>query len=493
MKKLLSLVGACAACVSMYAQSYDYPWAIGLYGGRTEYAGEWGKDFFNVGAKFHGHAGLSVDRYLNRNFDVTLFGSYGYYGSERGSQEFEAGLANANLTLKYKFPMIPQNYRFHPFIFIGAGARDVMDIDKPSKRESHVDEGFDAVADGGIGINLRLTNHWSMRYIGSYGYGFSDKHDQRECGDWDDQQLLHSIGIVYAFSTKPRDTDKDGVPDKFDKCPGTPAGVSVDANGCPLDADGDGVPDYLDKCPDTPKEAKVDSTGCPLDEDGDGVGDYKDQCPGTPAGVKVDEKGCPLDSDHDGVPDYKDNCPDSPAEAAGHVDSVGCPLDTDGDGVFDYEDVCPDKAGLKENKGCPAVKASVKKLFKQALNGIQFESGNAKIKNTSYGILNQIVKVMNENPEYKLDIAGHTDNSGNSAKNQKLSEDRANAVKSYIANKGVDASRMTASGFGDSQPVASNKTKAGKALNRRVAFNVVFEKTVDANSTEAAPAASPVQ
>ena len=444
MKKLLSLIGVCAACASVYAQSYDYPWAIGLYGGRTEYNGEWGNRFFDFGrnssdhlfgAKFYGHGALTVDRYLNRNFDVFLMGSYGYWGSEYENQEFEAGLANANLNLKYKFPFIPAKYRIHPYVFVGAGARGIFDIDKPSKETSHVKEGFDPLVQGGIGIECRLTEHWSLRYIGAYGYGFSDKHDTKECGDFSDQQLLHSLGIVCRFPFK---------------------------------------------CPGTPKEAKVDSTGCPIDSDGDGVADYLDQCPDTPAEARghVDEKGCPLDSDGDGVADYLDQCPGTPAAARGYVDEKGCPLDSDGDGIADYEDACPKVAGIAANNGCPEVKAEVLKVFKKALNGIQFESGKAKIKKNSYGILDQIVTIMKENPEYNLSIKGHTDNSGKADKNQVLSEDRANAVKDYLTQHGVEGSRMTAQGFGQDQPVANNKTAAGRALNRRVEFEVNFSKVV---------------
>jgi OmpA-OmpF porin, OOP family len=90
------------------------------------------------------------------------------------------------------------------------------------------------------------------------------------------------------------DSDNDGVLDNLDKCPGTPAGVKVDQDGCPLDTDGDGVYDYLDKCPGTPAGVKVDQDGCPLDSDKDGVYDYLDKCPGTPAGLKVDKDGCPV-------------------------------------------------------------------------------------------------------------------------------------------------------------------------------------------------------
>lgn len=490
MKKVLSLIGACAVCGSMYAQSSDYPWAVGIYGGRTEYCGEFGNHFFDFGrnssnhlfgSKFYGHGGLSVERYLNKNFDAMFFGSYGYYGAEQDAIEFESGHANANVNIKYKFPFIAK-YRVHPFVYAGVGTRGIFDLEKPTKESSYVEEGWDFVLNGGLGIELRLTEHWALRYMGSYGYGFADNHDKKECGNAGDQQLLHSIGVVCQFPFKPKDSDKDGVPDKFDKCPDTPMAqypdIKVDENGCPIDSDGDGVPDYLDKCPGTPAEAKgmIDENGCPIDSDGDGVPDYLDQCPGTPAEAKgmVDEKGCPLDSDGDGVADYLDKCPGTPAAAKGMVDENGCPTDKDNDGVYDYEDACPDVAGIKENKGCPEVKEEVKQIFKKALNGIQFESGSAKIKKSSNAILDQIVGIMNENPAYKLNIAGHTDNSGKPEKNLVLSQDRAAAVKEYLVNKGIDASRMTSAGYGDTMPVASNKTKAGKALNRRVAFEVEF-------------------
>jgi outer membrane protein OmpA-like peptidoglycan-associated protein len=248
-----------------------------------------------------------------------------------------------------------------------------------------------------------------------------------------------------------------------------------------VDSDEDGVPDYLDECPGTPIGVQVDKRGCPRDSDGDGVPDYLDKCPNTPEGVQVDENGCPRDEDGDGVPDYLDKCPGTPAAARGTVDENGCPKDTDGDGIPDYEDACPTVPGVKSNKGCPEVKASVKKIFEKALQGIQFESGKDVIKPVSFPILNQIVNVMKENPTYLLQINGHTDNVGKPEANQILSENRAAAVEKYLVNKGgVDEKRLTSQGFGDTQPVAPNDTAANKAKNRRVEFVVKFEEEVPA-------------
>ncbi len=268
------------------------------------------------------------------------------------------------------------------------------------------------------------------------------------------------------------DADGDGVEDANDKCPDTAPGATVDDEGCPLDSDYDGVPDYLDKCPNTPRGATVDDQGCPLDSDGDGVFDDKDKCPNTPAGVQVDKNGCPFDTDEDGVPDYLDKCDNTPAGTT--VDPTGCILDTDGDGVPDDDDQCPQVAGPESNHGCPVVKQEVKQLFKKALNGIEFETGKSTIVSTSYNILDDIAKTMLENKEYKLYIKGHTDNDGDKAKNLQLSKDRANEVMKYLVNKGVPASRMHSDGFGDTRPVVPNTTKANKAKNRRVEFEIEF-------------------
>jgi outer membrane protein OmpA-like peptidoglycan-associated protein len=277
----------------------------------------------------------------------------------------------------------------------------------------------------------------------------------------------------------PTDTDGDGVPDYLDKCPNTPAGITVDSIGCPLDSDGDGVPDYLDLCPGTPKQAKgfVDKNGCVLDSDGDGVPDYLDLCPNTPIEARghVDKNGCPLDTDGDGVPDYLDKCPDTPKEAYGMVDEHGCPRDIDGDGIPDYLDKCPAVPGVASNNGCPEVKKEIKTLFLKALQGIQFESGKSVIKSTSYVILDQIAQVIIENPKFLIEVRGHTDNVGDPANNLLLSKNRAIAVRDYLISKGVNEKTITANGFGDKLPVATNKTAAGRKLNRRVEFNVTFE------------------
>ncbi|MEI8086123.1 MAG: DUF5723 family protein [Paludibacter sp.] len=276
----------------------------------------------------------------------------------------------------------------------------------------------------------------------------------------------------------PMDTDKDGIADYLDKCANTPAGITVDFNGCPVDNDGDGVPDYLDLCPGTQPQARgmIDKNGCPLDTDGDGVMDYLDLCPNTAIEARgfVNNNGCLNDTDGDGVPDYIDKCPNTTAAAFGMIDNNGCPKDTDNDSIPDYLDKCPSIPGTVSNNGCPELKKEVKVLFQKALQGIQFEAGKTVIKASSFVILDQIAKVLNDNPTYIIEIRGHTDNVGKPEINLFLSENRAAAVRNYLVNKGIVGSKMTSKGFGDTQPVVPNNTKAGKAKNRRVEFLVSY-------------------
>lgn len=202
------------------------------------------------------------------------------------------------------------------------------------------------------------------------------------------------------------------------------------------------------------------------DSDGDGVVDKDDNCPqekGLPA-----MGGCP-DRDGDGIVDALDVCPDK----AGTPELKGC-ADTDGDGIADNVDRCPNEKGVKAMNGCPEVNDKVKNLFARALNGVKFETGKSVIKKESFTILNDVVKVMEENPTYNLEIHGHTDDQGDEAKNQNLSDDRAAAVKKYLTEKGVADGRTKSAGHGETQPIADNKTAAGRATNRRVEFKVTF-------------------
>jgi OOP family OmpA-OmpF porin len=199
------------------------------------------------------------------------------------------------------------------------------------------------------------------------------------------------------------------------------------------------------------------------DEDGDGVPDSRDKCPGTPKGVKVFSNGCPLDTDADGVPDYLDKCPDTPRGAT--VDANGCPKDGDGDGVYDGIDKCPNSpAGSKvEADGCPAVGDVL-----VTIDDVNFDFDSAKLRPEAKPVLDDGVKRLQSSPSVTIKLVGHTDSTGPADYNMKLSERRAKSVMDYLVAAGVSASRITMEGKGEDMPRASNATREGRAMNRRV-------------------------
>lgn len=265
-----------------------------------------------------------------------------------------------------------------------------------------------------------------------------------------------------------RNSDADGVPDRLDLCPDTPAGVPVDSHGCPLDSDGDGVSDNLDTCPGTAKGVPVDASGCPRDSDRDGVTDDRDTCPGTPRGVKVNATGCPNDTDRDGVPDAQDKCPGTPRTAK--VDASGCPPDSDGDGVRDDQDVCPDTPAnaVVDATGCP-VQGIERRGDTWVVPGeVLFDLDRADLKPGARKVLDVVLDQLAGDPALRLEIGGHCDQSGSVEHNRKLSERRAIAARDYLVGKGVQPDRLQTRGYGFSVPVAPNDSPSNRARNRRV-------------------------
>ncbi len=365
-----------------------------------------------------------------------------------GRNEFDSFLYR----LEALYHFLPEN-AFVPYIAIGAG-----NLDANPEVGQH-DDTFGA--NYGVGFKYFVSENVALRVDARHFIGMSQGFDESK---YTDNNLLYTGGLTFLMGGEkpapaPRDSDGDGVTDNLDQCPDTPRGVAVDASGCPLDSDGDGVPDYLDKCPDTPKGVAVNSMGCELDSDGDGVCDSNDKCPNTPKGVEVDDKGCPLDSDGDGVADYLDKCPNTPKGAP--VDSKGCPLDSDGDGVYDYLDKCPDtlKGVSVDEKGCP---------ISFNLN-IEFDFNKADIRPIYHSNLKAAAGFIKKYPAQQILVAGHTDSKGTDQYNQALSQRRADSVRKYLIEQfGISADKLVAKGYGESRPIDTNETDAGRQKNRRV-------------------------
>ena len=272
----------------------------------------------------------------------------------------------------------------------------------------------------GIGVDLKLNKLISLEFQTDYRLAFKNGFN-----NWQ-----HAFGLKISLGGQPKDIDMDGFPDKKDLCPEVFGTVS----------------------------------GCP-DSDGDGIADKDDRCISL-AGV-ADNMGCPADTDQDGVYDVDDQCP----ILAGTV--RGCP-DRDRDGVADQYDKCPEAPGKASNAGCPETAPEEKKALEVAIKSIQFETGSAAISELSIQSLDAIYQVLQNYPEMKLSIEGHTDNIEAGTVGKQLSEKRASVCADYLIQKGISATRLMTQGFGDTIPIGDNKTPAARSMNRRTEFNPVL-------------------
>jgi OOP family OmpA-OmpF porin len=246
----------------------------------------------------------------------------------------------------------------------------------------------------------------------------------------------------------------------------------------PGDQDGDGILDDVDRCPRVPedKDGFQDEDGCPDDDnDSDGIADKIDSCPNDPEDRDAfeDDDGCPDDdNDKDQLADKIDSCPNDPEDRDGFEDEDGCPDDdNDRDGIADKDDRCPNEPGVPPD-GCPkkynlVVVTETKIELKQT---VFFDTNKATIKPVSFALLDDVAAALRDNPRIAVEVGGHTDSQGDDAFNKKLSQRRAESVRTYLTRKGVDGSRMVPRGYGEDVPIADNRTADGRAQNRRVEF-----------------------
>lgn len=446
MKKVILLSLILTFTASAYSQTSDKKWGIGAG------LGAYGTlENANIGLMPE----LYLSKYLSPKLDFMVKSDLGLFNSDLISK---VDLGNLFLNLRYK--LTNETKKFRPYLYGGPGF--LADN-----------------SESGLNFNLGLGSKYyfspgTALYLDA-GY-IKGVETIRATKPITDNFWKATIGLEVDFG-KTADSDMDGVSDKKDKCPDTPTGVKVDEFGCPIDTDGDGIADHLDDCPTVAGLTSL--KGCP-DTDKDGIADKDDACPDVPGVPSL--KGCP-DADGDGVTDKDDKCPNT--KKGYKVDASGCPMDRDKDGVIDEEDDCPTVAGPKENKGCPVKEPEKKKeitadqveIQNIKVTPVHFLSDKSYLTDYSKSILDKLIVTLNSNQEYHTNIYGYADSQGTDNHNYKLSQNRIESVVKYLISKGISTERIIhQKAFGETKPVASNKTQEGRLQNRRVEFEIFTMK-----------------
>jgi OmpA-OmpF porin, OOP family len=452
MKKFL-LITAVLGALGVNAQTDMNKWSlgasIGVHDGMSPTAGF--TRIYQVQ-----HYGVNGRYMFNNRFGVMLDMGYDLF-DYHGSADRNPRYLRTSLQAVVNAGDIIKLHEVHPnlglLIHAGGGLSQLW-VAKEFRSESPVDpfiKNSDDMLNGVIGvrpqwrINDQISLNADMSIIGHIRqtWDFTMTQDARKAG-YDGYFMNLSVGASFYLGTKGK-KHADWTPTVY--CCG-PVG--------PVSSNNDAVIQEL--------QEKI------KDDDKDGVANYADIEPNTPAGSYVNSKGEALkDSDKDGIADEYDMCPDIKGTFSGD----GCP-DSDGDGIADNRDACPTIPGLIGNKGCPEITKEVKEVMRKALKDVQFETAKDVLLPVAYPALNEVVKVLMEHPEYKIQIDGHTDNVGDDNANLVLSQKRAQAAAVYLMSKGITSDRIIANGFGETRPKALNDTEDGRQQNRRVEFNIVF-------------------
>jgi OmpA-OmpF porin, OOP family len=457
----------------------------------------WDSISYKYGTRTGYHAGLLVDIALSRNSKFHLQSGMNFSNKGRKFSivydTATSSIAKVDALQYVNYMEMPLNLVFKlkmgkkSKILIGGGPYAAFLYNGRERKETHHTNGtVDVVENKDLKVapTKNLYSNFEYGVNGLFGFefgrvfltanysrGLSDFYMPANFqGEFRHEVMGGTLGIFLTNpakkSTKQKDSDKDGIPDRDDDCP-TKAG-DIAGKGCP-DRDGDGVVDKDDKCAEFP--GSVNHNGCPApDTDKDGVNDDHDKCPQT-AGDKKNN-GCPMvDADKDGVNDHEDKCPNQ----AGSKKYGGCiPPDTDKDGVNDEEDKCPSSKGTRANSGCPPIKKELINKVSNLAKRVQFNYRSTKLTSKSKIVLNEVVKILNQNPELNVFIEGYTSSDGNPANHMKLSTARAESVRTYLQSRGIDPDRLKAEGFGDANPLNSGRTEFLRARNRRVELKLTY-------------------
>jgi outer membrane protein OmpA-like peptidoglycan-associated protein/opacity protein-like surface antigen len=480
---LIAIVALAAAAIPASAAEIDGRWGVEAEGGLWKLTeGYW--DHSNM----KGFLGFGVRKGLSERWIGTLSYRYGSIRPGVESPSEDAGLTTKsygtlfteihNPTLTFEYLLRPGE-SFRPYVGLGLGLTAWRVLD--AEEEGFIPKGTTVLgyeSDGDryeklqsteftlaaeLGAEYWLSESFSMRLAARYhilpgndldnvGLSSTNAFDNPEYVDSNKGLLQGAVGLTYWFGGR-SDADNDGLEDDRDACPRAAEDFDgfQDEDGCPdYDNDEDGVPDDVDGCPLDPEDRDgfQDEDGCPdPDNDGDGIIDARDGAPDEAEDMDgfEDEDGVPdPDNDQDGVLDAADQCPDTPLGV--EVDENGCPLP---EPEPDANMQAMDAGGL-------------------TLEGVTFRSGSAQILPSSLEVMQRVADSLKASPDVRVEVRGHTDATGGAETNRQLSHRRAMAVRDVLIQLGISPSRITAVGYGEDYPIASNETREGRAANRRV-------------------------
>ena len=429
--------------------------SIGFYGSAKKLVGDRHADQDMISPLGGVKLGYTVDPALtftlNGGYGITYPMDFNKSGIDKHITKYPNTPFKTSLipvTLNFKGNLRPDS-RFNPYLTGGMG---VLLWNLKSNGVSVHDDQKAALGDLGAGVEWFFSDLLGLDLSLHYQRIIDQNLDMSGYGDFQTGIVEARAGLnLYLFGN--RDSDKDGIPNRKDKCPKVAEDFDgfQDEDGCPdLDNDGDGIPDLSDKAPNQAEDIDgyQDQDGAPdLDNDGDGIPDVKDKCPNQAEDIDgyQDEDGCPdLDNDGDGIPDVKDKCPNQPETVNGFEDDDGCP---------------DKKPEVVIQKDAPIV-----------LEGVTFETGRATLTTGAKSVLGKVVQTLADYPKMVIEVRGYTDNQGGRLANVKLSQRRADAVRTYLASKGIEAKRILTKGFGPDNPIAPNTDAKNRAKNRRIEF-----------------------
>ena len=411
--------------------------------------------------------GGQIGIYFSKRVGLELAASTGWSRPKdydnNGGEYYLTYLMPVSLSMKFNFT---KDMKFVPYASLGAGmlfwdlrnvSGDLSDDNNSIFSEKLGESVYDETNNygfitAGLGFEYYLTRVVGLEAGFKYNHLLGQEDDMSGYGGEQTGILEARLGFNLHM-VSPKDTDNDGIKDKHDADPNNPEDFDnfEDEDGAPdPDNDGDGVLDTDDKEPNIAED--IDGF-----EDEDGVPEY--------------------DNDQDGIEDKDDLSPNHAEDMDGFEDEDGAPdFDNDGDGILDVDDKCPMEPetmnGFEDEDGCPDKKPEIvfEKKAPIILDGVTFASGSAELTANAKNVLGKVVRTLNEYPEMKLDINGYTDNTGSLNYNMKISKKRAESVINYLINQGIQTDRLTANGYGPENPITSNKTKEGRAKNRRIEF-----------------------